>query len=92
ALSRNFQLVGNSQKYAGSMQEVYAARASTTESALQLMNNQTTRLGVAIGTALLPPVNDFLGTIGPLISKVSAFTEANPGLVRSIAGAAAGFT
>lgn len=92
ALSRNFQLVGNSQKYSGSMQEVYAARASTTESALQLMNNQTTRLGVAIGTALLPPVNDFLGTIGPLISKISAFTEANPGLVRSIAGAAAGFT
>lgn len=92
ALSRNFQLVGNSQKYAGSMQEVYAARASTTESALQLMNNQTTRLGVAIGTALLQPVNDFLGTIGPLISKVSAFTEANLGLVRSIAGAAAGFT
>lgn len=92
ALSRNFQLVGNSQKYAGSLQEVYAARASTTENALQLMNNQTTRLGVAIGTALLPPANDFLGTIGPLISKVSAFTEANPGLVRSIAGAAAGFT
>lgn len=91
-LYRNFQLVGNSQQYAGSVQDAYAATAQTTASRLQVMDNQTTRLGIAIGTALLPPVNDFLGTIGPLISKVSAFTEANPGLVRSIAGAAAGFT
>ncbi|MCI8210291.1 hypothetical protein AUC61_12155 [Pseudomonas sp. S25] len=91
-LSRNFQLVGNSQQYAGSVQEAYAATAETTASRLQVMDNHTTRLGIAIGSALLPPVNDFLGTIGPLISKVSEFTEANPGLVRSIAGAAAGFT
>ncbi len=91
-LSRNFQLVGNSQQYAGSVQEAYAATAQTTASRLQVMDNRTTRLGIAIGSALLPPVNDFLGTIGPLISKVSEFTEANPGLVRSIAGAAAGFT
>lgn len=92
ALSSNFRRVADSQKYAGSMQEAYAVRSATTESALQLLDNRTARLGIAVGTALLPPFNDFIGTLGSVISKVSEFAEANPGVIRSIAGAAVGFS
>ena len=91
ALEKNFLRVTDAQQYAGSMEAEYAARAATTENNLQLLRNQVTDLGMAVGSALLPPFNNFLGTVGPLIGKVSALAEANPWLIKGILGAAAGF-
>lgn len=90
-LRGNFAKVADSTKYAGSMQAEYDARAATTENNLQLLQNRVTRLGISVGAALLPPFNDFMATIGPLITDVSKLAAANPWLIKGILGAAVGF-
>lgn len=90
-LQKNFALVNNEQKYGGSMQREYASRAATTANAMQLMQNRVTDLGISVGTALLPPLNDFLEAIGPIVSQISTVVSANPALIKAIVGAAAGF-
>ncbi|MDH1442064.1 phage tail tape measure protein [Pseudomonas sp. GD03721] len=90
-LSSNFAKVGDSTAYAGSMNKEYEARAKTTENSLQLLKNRVVDLGISVGAALLPPFNDFMGTIGPVISGVSELAAANTWLVKGILGAAVGF-
>jgi TP901 family phage tail tape measure protein len=90
-LQKNFALVNDRQQYGGSMQKEYASRAATTANALQLMQNRVTDLGISVGDALLPPLNDFLESIGPLVSNVSEFAAANPMLIKGLIGAAVGF-
>lgn len=90
-LSSNFDKVADSTQYAGSMQAEYAARAATTQNNLQLLQNRVVRLGISVGSALLPPFNDFMDTIGPVISGVAELAAANPWLVKGILGAAVGF-
>lgn len=90
-LKSNFDKVADSTQYAGSMQAEYAARAATTQNNLQLLQNRVVRLGISVGSALLPPFNDFMDTIGPVISGVAELAAANPWLVKGILGAAAGF-
>ncbi|AZL68783.1 phage tail tape measure protein [Pseudomonas oryziphila] len=91
-LESNLDSVGDSTKYAGSMQGEYASRAATTENAMLLLNNRVTRLGISVGSILLPPFNDFLAFVGPLVSDVAALAAAHPGLIKGILGAAVGFT
>lgn len=90
-LKSNFDKVADSTQYAGSMQAEYAARAATTQNNLQLLQNRVVRLGISVGSALLPPFNDFMDTIGPVISGVAELAAANPWLVKGILGAAVGF-
>lgn len=90
-LQKNFGLVNDQTKFGGSMQREYASRAATTANAMQLMQNRVTDLGISVGTALLPPLNDFLEAVGPIVSQISAVVAANPGLIKAIVGAAAGF-
>jgi TP901 family phage tail tape measure protein len=90
-LQKNFAMVGKNGKFAGSMEAEYASRAATTANAVQLTQNRVTDLGIAVGTALLPPFNDFLAQIGPLISGVSDLAAANPWLIKGLIGAAVGF-
>lgn len=91
-LQQNFKAVGKDGKYAGSMTGEYAARAATTQNALQLLQNRVTRLGISVGSMLLPPLNDFLEMVGPLVTSVTSLASAHPGLVKGILGAAVGFT
>lgn len=90
-LQKNMTLVRNEQEYAGSMEREYASRSATTANAVQLLQNRVTGLGIAVGSALLPPFNDFLAQVGPLISGVSELAEANPWLIKGLIGAAVGF-
>lgn len=90
-LQKNFAMVGKEGKFAGSMEAEYASRAATTANAVQLTMNRMTDLGIAVGTALLPPFNDFLQQIGPLISGVSDLAATNPWLIKGLIGAAVGF-
>ena len=90
-LSSNFDKVADSTQYAGSMQAEYATRAATTQNNLQQLQNRVVRLGISVGSALLPPFNDFMDTIGPVISGVAKLAAANPWLVKGILGAAVGF-
>ncbi|UVN46244.1 phage tail tape measure protein [Pseudomonas mosselii] len=91
-LTSNLTKVGDSTQYAGSMEAEYASRAATTANAMQLLQNRLTRLGISVGSILLPPFNDFLAFVGPLVSDVAALAAAHPGLIKGILGAAVGFT
>lgn len=91
-LQKNFKSVGKEGEFAGSMQAEYQSRSETTANALQLLNNRVTRLGISVGSMLLPPFNDFMATVGPLISDVTALASAHPWLIKGILGAAVGFT
>lgn len=91
-LQKNFALVNDEQKYGRSMQKEYASRSATTANALQLMQNRVTDLGISVGSALLPPLNEFLAVVGPIISQVSDLAAANPVLIQTLVGAAVGFT
>ncbi|MDR2309290.1 MAG: phage tail tape measure protein [Paucimonas sp.] len=91
-LQRNFKSVGDSEEYAGSMNKEYAARAATTQNALQLLQNRVTRLGITVGGVLLPPFNDFMATVGPIISGVAKLAGEQPWLIKGVLGAAVGFT
>lgn len=90
-LAENFDKVSDSSKYAGSMGKEYASRAATTANALQLLTNKAMEVGIVVGNVLLPPFNDFMTTIGPMVTKVGELAEANPWLVKTVIGAAAGF-
>lgn len=90
-LEKNFKLVGDATEYSGSMQKEYAARAATTENNLQLLTNRATELGIAVGGALLPPFNDFMGALGPIVTGVADLAATNPWLVKTVLGAAVGF-
>ncbi|AIO34056.1 phage tail tape measure protein, TP901 family, core region [Burkholderia cenocepacia] len=89
-LKRNFERVGDSTLYTGSMQQEYDARAATTANNLQLMSNRFMALGITVGTVVLPPLNEFLASVGPIADGVSSFAAANPVIVKGLLGAAAG--
>lgn len=90
-LVENFDKVGDATRYAGSMNKEYEARAKTTHNAMQLFRNRVERLGISIGAALLPPLNSFMETFGPIVSGISEIAAANPWLVKGLLGAAVGF-
>lgn len=90
-LKKNFANVGDETQYAGSMNKEYEARAATTANNIQLLQNRTVALGNAIGAALLPSINGFIGAAGPMITQVASMIEANPWLVKGVLGAALAF-
>lgn len=90
-LKKSFRDVAEGSGFAGSMEKEYVARSATTANAMQLLQNRATRLGIEIGNALLPPFNDLMGDIGPLVSKVSALAAEHPGLIKAVLGAGTAF-
>ncbi|MGH8464929.1 MAG: phage tail tape measure protein, partial [Pseudomonas sp.] len=91
-LKGNLQKVADEKGYSGSMDKEYAARAATTANNMQLLRNTIDSVGRALGSALLPGLNEAIDSIKPLITYVAAFVEANPALVRGLVGGAAAFT
>lgn len=73
----------------GSMGREFAARSATTANNMQLLRNTVTELGINIGTVLLPPLNNLLGTLRPMIESLAAWAQANPALVSTIGKVAA---
>ena len=90
-LKKSFAAVAEGGGSAGSMQAEYTARSATTANAMQLLTNKVTRLGIVVGGALLPPFNQFLDQIGPLISQMSSLASEHPGVIRGVLGAALAF-
>jgi TP901 family phage tail tape measure protein len=77
-------LVSEEQSYAGSAEAEYAERAKTTANNMQLLRNQTTRLGISIGEVVLPPLNEMLSKSQVFIDKLVAWTKENPKLTKTL--------
>lgn len=89
-LRANLKSVGDTTKYAGSMQKEFEARNATTANSLQLAKNNVAELGINIGTILLPGINKVLEVINPLIGRVADFASENKSLVGIVAGVGTG--
>lgn len=89
-LEDNFNKVGDSAKYAGSMQKEYASRASTTANQVELAHNTLTKISTEMGDALLPAVTDGLNQAMPVLDEVANFIKNNPEVVKIAAAAAVG--
>ncbi len=82
--------VADSATYLGSSQKEFEARSATTANAMQLFGNKMEALGIAIGSALLPAINDLMDALGPVVLAMAQFAETNPRLTRGIVGLVAG--
>lgn len=89
----SLSLVKDASSYKGSMEKEFQARAATTANNLQLLKNGLTELGINLGSAVLPGLNDLVGTIRPVVTQFATWAKENPGLVsgviKLVAGAAA---
>lgn len=47
-------------------------------------------IGITVGDALLPPINDVLQTVKPMVSAFGAWAKEHPGLIRGVVGLVAG--
>lgn len=91
-LESNLQKVGDTSKYAGSMDKEYASRAETTANNLQLLRNAAASVARAVGNALLPGINAVVDSLRPMIAYAAELIQANPQLVKGLAIAGAAFT
>lgn len=89
-LDKAFSLTTDSIKYAGSMQAEFAERSKTSANELQLLKNQASRLGVNMGSVLLPPMVGFFKVIGPIVGGVATLTNKFPRTSATVIGLAAG--
>ncbi|MCF7936836.1 MAG: phage tail tape measure protein [Synergistales bacterium] len=89
-LDKAFESVSDRAKYAGSMQKEYAERASTTEHQMQIFQNRVSKLGITLGSVLLPPLNIVMGVVGKTAGSVADLAETFPTTTKVVIGAAAG--
>lgn len=90
ALEKNLGLVADKSKYAGSMEQEYAARAATSANNIQLLKNSVSALGIDMGTVLLPPLNMVIDKARGLTNQVIAWAKENPALAATLTKIAVG--
>lgn len=90
ALEKNLGLVADKSKYAGSMEQEYAARAATSANNIQLLKNSVSALGIDIGTVLLPPLNMVIDKARGLTNQVITWAKENPALAATLTKIAVG--
>ena len=83
-LNRQFDLVGDKSKYAGSMQKEFESRAATTSNNLVLLRNRLNRIAISIGSAVLPQINQLVQASFPYIDQLSRLIEAHPKVTQGI--------
>ena len=83
-------LVDEQSKFAGSSFKEFAIRSETFASTLQTFDNSLTALKISIGTALIPVIENLMGTLGPLMERFTAFSDAHPQLIGGLLAAAGG--
>lgn len=90
ALEENLGKVSDKQKYAGSMEKEYAARADTTANKIELAKNAASALGITIGNQLLPGISSAAGMFSTAMNSVQAWAQANPELSSTLVKVAVG--
>ena len=88
-VSQKLKDVGDASKYAGSMLKEFESMAGTSQAQMDIFNNNIAAVKIALGTALLPAINDIMESLTPLLKQVAEWASANPELVSNIAIAAA---
>ena len=89
-LQENFDKVADATKYAGSMEQEYAARSQTTENQIKLAQGSLNALAINIGSALLPAIGQVMETVAPVLKEFAEWASKNEELIVIIAGVAAG--
>ena len=84
------KLVGDEAGYAGSMQAEYEARSKTTGNNVTLLKNNMNRLGVMIGTILLPPLNSLISVAITVGNVLAVAAEEFPVATEVVIGLAMG--
>jgi TP901 family phage tail tape measure protein len=77
-------MVADETQYLGSANAEYAERAKTTGNNMQLLRNQTTRLGISIGEVVLPPLNELMSKSQVFIDRLVVWTKENPKLTKTL--------
>ncbi|NER93766.1 MAG: phage tail tape measure protein, partial [Symploca sp. SIO1B1] len=96
-LEQALGLAGDRALTATSLQDEFAARSATTANQLQLLGNNFREIGITIGSAILPALNNTLKAIQPVIVGFADFAQAHPRIVTvgvafaGVAAAAGGF-
>lgn len=57
-----------------------------------LFKRQLSEIGIVLGNALLPPLTSMLESVLPLVQSFGEWAEANPAVVKGVAGLIAGLT
>lgn len=96
---KNREELAAKSKFAGSMEAEYKARSATTANNLQLLTAKFNRIGVTVGSVLLPPLNTFADGIGWVADGIADFAESFPTVTKyaavagmSLIGLATGLT
>ena len=86
------QLTANEQNYLGSMQKEFENRSATTANKLQLLGNSLTKIGIALGSIVLPPLQTGAEYLAKLFNGIAKLNEEFPtlGKVISYGGVALG--
>lgn len=83
-LQKQFQLVGDKSKYAGSMQKEFESRSSTTSNSLVLLKNRFNRMAITIGSSVLPLLNELVVSAYPYIDQIATLIDDHPKLTKGI--------
>lgn len=84
-------LVADKSQFAGSMTREYTAQIETTGAALQLAQNATDSMWIAIGDALLPATKELTYQFIEFTKSAAQFVRENQALVVGLAALVAGF-
>ncbi|QOE32755.1 tape measure protein [Achromobacter phage Mano] len=80
--------LANSEAAKGSMSREFQARMQTTAAQWEISKNRVNELAVNIGSVLLPALNEFMGVVGPIVTKMAEWARENPGVTKAIIGTA----
>ena len=83
-LRENFDLVADSEKYAGSMLNEFKSRSATTSNALELLQNSAAYVGRAIGKPMLQPLKDLSESVVRYATIVGDWINKNQGLTTTL--------
>lgn len=87
ALQKNMQIVGDSTKYAGSMEKEFNSRADTTANSIIQMKQRMDAAQITIGNGLIPVITPFLEGLSGIISKAGELAQEFPTATTAIGGA-----
>lgn len=84
-LEQNFNRVGDSSQYSGSMLNEYAARAKTAKNSMELLQNAGTAASIAMGDAMLPTLKAITSELLPTIQSLHDFIKEHQNAVTAAA-------